>query len=85
MIFLQDPLTAQPHEPEIATLLRISDVHNVALATNLASAEGRHEALAPSPRPGPRSIRPIRRYGALAGPARSSAGREGTSRRLAVR
>lgn len=38
VIFLRDPLTAQPHEPDITALLRICDVHNIALATNLASA-----------------------------------------------
>lgn len=39
IVFLRDPLRAQPHEPDISALLRICDVHNVALATNLASAE----------------------------------------------
>jgi methylglyoxal synthase len=39
VIFLRDPLTAQPHEPDIMALLRVCDVHNVALATNLATAE----------------------------------------------
>lgn len=39
VIFLRDPLTAQPHEPDISALLRICDVHNVPLATNLATAE----------------------------------------------
>jgi len=39
VIFLRDPLTAQPHEPDITALLRICDVHNVPLATNLATAE----------------------------------------------
>ena len=39
VIFLRDPLMAQPHEPDISALLRICDVHNVPLATNLASAE----------------------------------------------
>lgn len=39
VIFLRDPLTAQPHEPDISALLRLCDVHNVPLATNLASAE----------------------------------------------
>lgn len=39
VIFLRDPLTAQPHEPDISALLRVCDVHNVPLATNLASAE----------------------------------------------
>jgi methylglyoxal synthase len=39
VIFLRDPLTAQPHEPDITALLRICDVHAVPLATNLASAD----------------------------------------------
>jgi methylglyoxal synthase len=39
VIFLRDPLTAQPHEPDISALLRLCDVHDVPLATNLASAE----------------------------------------------
>jgi methylglyoxal synthase len=39
IIFLRDPLTAQPHEPDISALLRICDVHCVPLATNLGSAE----------------------------------------------
>jgi methylglyoxal synthase len=47
LIFLRDPLTAQPHEPDIAALLRVADVHNCALATNLASAECLVRALTP--------------------------------------
>jgi methylglyoxal synthase len=39
VIFLRDPLTAQPHEPDISALLRLCDVHDIPLATNLASAE----------------------------------------------
>lgn len=39
VLFLRDPLTAQPHEPDISALLRVCDVHNVPLATNLATAE----------------------------------------------
>ncbi len=39
VIFLIDPLFAQPHEPDIQALLRICNVHNVPLATNLATAE----------------------------------------------
>jgi len=39
IIFLRDPLTAQAHEPDIAALLRVCDVHNVPLATNRKSAE----------------------------------------------
>jgi len=38
LVFLRDPLTAQPHEPDVSALLRICDVHDVPLATNLASA-----------------------------------------------
>ncbi|MDX2006768.1 MAG: methylglyoxal synthase [Meiothermus sp.] len=39
VIFLRDPLTAQPHEPDVQALMRVCDVHNVPLATNLAAAE----------------------------------------------
>ncbi|NMB17492.1 MAG: methylglyoxal synthase [Firmicutes bacterium] len=39
VIFLRDPLTAQPHEPDITALMRVCDVHNVPLATNTATAE----------------------------------------------
>ena len=38
VFFLRDPLQAQPHEPDITALLRICDVHDVPLATNLTSA-----------------------------------------------
>ncbi|MBD0346836.1 MAG: methylglyoxal synthase, partial [Coleofasciculus sp. Co-bin14] len=39
VIFLIDPLYAQPHEPDIQALLRICEVHNIPIATNLATAE----------------------------------------------
>jgi methylglyoxal synthase len=39
VIFLRDPLGLHPHEPDIFMLLRLADVHNVPLATNIASAE----------------------------------------------
>lgn len=39
VIFLRDPLTAQPHEPDVTALLRLCDVHCIPLATNLGSAE----------------------------------------------
>ncbi|QGU94915.1 methylglyoxal synthase [Clostridium bovifaecis] len=39
VIFLRDPLTAQPHEPDVSALLRICDVHAIPLATNVGSAE----------------------------------------------
>ncbi|MCT4584987.1 MAG: methylglyoxal synthase [Peptostreptococcaceae bacterium] len=39
VIFLRDPMAAQPHEPDIQALIRLCDVHHVPIATNLASAE----------------------------------------------
>jgi len=39
IIFLRDPLTAQPHEPDISALLRICDVHDTPLATTRTTAE----------------------------------------------
>lgn len=39
VIFLRDPLTAHPHEPDIAALMKVCDTHNVPLATNLATAK----------------------------------------------
>ena len=38
VVFLRDPMTPQPHEPDINALVRACDVHNVPCATNLASA-----------------------------------------------
>ncbi|WP_414657366.1 methylglyoxal synthase [Deinococcus sp. VB343] len=39
VFFFRDPLTAQPHEPDVSALVRLCDVHDVPLATNPASAE----------------------------------------------
>lgn len=39
VIFLRDPLTAQPHEPDVSALLRLCDVFATPLATNVSSAE----------------------------------------------
>lgn len=38
VIFLRDPMTAQPHEPDINALVRACDVHDVPCATNVAGA-----------------------------------------------
>ncbi len=45
VIFLRDPLTAQPHEPDVSALLRLCDVQKIPLATNESSAEIMLEAL----------------------------------------
>ncbi|MGL4308262.1 methylglyoxal synthase [Cetobacterium sp. SF1] len=39
VIFFRDPLTAQPHEPDIAALIRLADVHKVPIATNSSTAK----------------------------------------------
>jgi methylglyoxal synthase len=39
VLFFRDPLTAQPHEPDVSALMRVCDVHGVPLATNRATCE----------------------------------------------
>ncbi|MBB6449060.1 methylglyoxal synthase [Geomicrobium halophilum] len=39
VLFFRDPLQAQPHEPDITALIRLCDVHNVPIATNMGTAE----------------------------------------------
>jgi methylglyoxal synthase len=39
VFFFVDPLSALPHDPDIRALLRVCNVHNVPLATNLATAD----------------------------------------------
>ncbi|WP_088102186.1 methylglyoxal synthase [Halalkalibacter urbisdiaboli] len=39
IVFFRDPLTAQPHEPDVSALVRLCDVQNVPLATNMGTAE----------------------------------------------
>ena len=39
VLFLRDPLTAQPHEPDVSALLRLCDVYDIPLATNMGTAE----------------------------------------------
>ena len=38
VIFLRDPLTSQPHEPDVSALMSLCDVRNIPLATNKTSA-----------------------------------------------
>jgi methylglyoxal synthase len=38
VFFFRDPLDKHPHEPDIAMLMRLCDVHNIPLATNPATA-----------------------------------------------
>jgi methylglyoxal synthase len=39
VIFFRDPLTPQPHEPDVTALIRLCDVYEVPLATNMGTAE----------------------------------------------
>ncbi len=39
VLFFRDPLTAQPHEPDVSALMRVCDVHSIPLATNRATGE----------------------------------------------
>ena len=45
IVFLRDPLTSQPHEPDVTALLRLCDVQSIPLATNIKSAEIMLEAV----------------------------------------
>lgn len=39
MIYLRDPLTPKSHEPDVNDVVRLCDIYNIPLATNLATAE----------------------------------------------
>ena len=39
LIFLRDPLTPKRHEPDVNNVVKLCDMHNIPLATNLATAE----------------------------------------------
>ncbi len=39
LLLFRDPLNPKPHEPDEASLLRLCDVHNIPVATNIATAE----------------------------------------------
>lgn len=45
MIFFRDPLNAKSHEPNDINILRLCDVHNIPVATNIATAEALIHAL----------------------------------------
>lgn len=39
LIFLRDPMEPKPHEPNVNDVVRLCDVYNIPMATNLATAE----------------------------------------------
>lgn len=39
LLFFRDPISVKPHEPNDMNLLRLCDVHNIPVATNIATAE----------------------------------------------
>lgn len=39
VVFLRDPLSAKPHEPDVNNVVKLCDTYNIPLATNLATAE----------------------------------------------
>lgn len=39
IFFFRDPLTSQPHEPDVQALIRLCDVHKIPVATNTATAD----------------------------------------------
>ncbi len=39
VFFFRDPLTAQPHEPDVKALVRLCDLYHIPLATNMGTAE----------------------------------------------
>lgn len=45
LVFFRDPLTAKAHEPNDINILRLCDVHNIPVATNIATAEALIHAL----------------------------------------
>ena len=45
LLFFRDPISPKPHEPNEMDLLRLCDVHNIPLATNIATAEALIHAL----------------------------------------
>lgn len=87
VIFFVDPLSAHPHDPDIQTVMRVCNVHSVALATNVAGAD-LFPVFAATPRRAGYAVGLMRRRsGSLAAPrggqatsALSSEGRTGSDR-----
>lgn len=59
VFFIVDPLDKHPHDPDIQTVLRVCNVRNIPLATNIATAD----ALIGSPLLGPPEVRRLARTG----------------------
>lgn len=45
LLFFRDPISAKPHEPNEAEMLKVCDRHNIPFATNMATAEALVHAL----------------------------------------
>lgn len=39
LFFLRDPMNVKPHEPDVNDVVRLCDMHNIPIATNVATAE----------------------------------------------
>lgn len=60
LLAFRDPITAKPDEPKDSSLLRLCDVHNIPVATNIATAEALIHALERGDLDWREIVRPIR-------------------------